>query len=287
MIKRLGFFREFDPQNTDLSAPSIHDAVRPTGPQDEAGLVAYLASGTEIFSAMGAERDVMTGDAWIPGAGSLVTDGAWLWPHELSHYVERYHAQLPEEFSALVRAARYSAPPVPRHRIEEIFQEVFGSSPSAARSSGATDTDGFCSWYLSDLTPQISALLLQSLEASGLTARNPLTGDVFVSRAAVAGGPALPVHDPRDLAAVLADPGDGGIAVRLWLAYDTSAVARVRRLEGTTAVVVHDLAGLREPERELVVEALVRSFDQLRDDCREFVVDLDMDWERSSPSSPR
>ncbi|MFJ8031048.1 hypothetical protein [Streptomyces sp. NPDC096032] len=67
MINRAGFTGR--PDN-----PLGHTA-RATGEEDEDSLVAYLESSTEIYSVMGAERDVVTGDTWIPGAGSLVTDG--------------------------------------------------------------------------------------------------------------------------------------------------------------------------------------------------------------------
>lgn len=273
MIKRVGFFREFAPQDVDPSAPSVHDAVRPYGLHDESGLLAYLASGTEIFSAMGAERDAITGDEWIPGAGSLVTDGTWMWPVELRHYVERYHAELPEEFMAAVRAARYSAAPVTRRRTEEIILEVFGRSSFAAQVTESPGANGFFTWYLSDLTPEGSARMLDSLATAGLKAHHPLTGDISLSASGGESGAARPVRDPRPPAQILADPAAGEVVLHLWFASDIFTTVDVRRLEGTTAAVVHSLAGLEEPEREQVVAALVRSLDQLRDQCLGFVLD--------------
>ncbi|MER6259442.1 hypothetical protein ABT203_07550 [Streptomyces sp900105245] len=89
MINRAGFTGR--PDN-----PLGHTA-RATGEEDEDSLVAYLESSTEIYSVLGAERDVVTGDTWIPGAGSLVTDGTWLWPAEPAHYVRRHHVRLPAQ----------------------------------------------------------------------------------------------------------------------------------------------------------------------------------------------
>lgn len=273
MIKRVGFFREFEPQDADLSAPSIHDAVRPHGMDDESGILAYLSSGTEIFSAMGAERDVITGDEWLPGAGSLVTDGTWMWPVELHHYVKRHHAELPEDFLATVRSTRYTAPAVSRDRVEEIVREVFGGLPFATGASGKEDTGGFFSWYLSDPTLQSCSRLLKILDTAGLKARHPLTGDISFSRTGNGGVDARPVRDAEDLADLLADPGDVETALHLWFASDTFTVVRVRRLDDATAVVIHELGDLQEPEREQVVAALVRALDQLRDHCRGFVLD--------------
>ncbi|MEU0394523.1 hypothetical protein ABZ208_17445 [Streptomyces sp. NPDC006208] len=273
MIKRVGFFREFGPPDTDLSAPSIHDAVRPHGLDDESGILAYLSSGTEIFSAMGADRDVVTGDEWIPGAGSLVTDGTWMWPVELRHYVKRYHAQLPEDFLAAVRAARYAAPPVSRKRVEEIVQEVFGRSPFAADESTQASTDGYFAWYLAGLTQQDWNRLLKNLESSGLSARHPLTGDIVLSRVGHDAGHGRRPSQEGALADILADPGNCEITLHLWFASDTYSVVRVRRLDDATTVVVHELGHLEEPEREQVVAALVRSLDQLHENCRGFVLD--------------
>lgn len=273
MIKRVGFFREFEPQDADLSAPSIHDAVRPHGMDDESGILAYLSSGTEIFSTMGAERDVITGDEWIPGAGSLVTDGTWMWPVELHHYVKRYHTELPEDFLATMRSTRYTAPVVSRDSVEEIVREVFGGLPFATGAGGKEGADGFFSWYLSDLTSQSISRLLESLEAAGLRARHPLTGDISLFRTGKDGGDARLVRDAGDPAGILADPSHGEIALHLWFASDTFTILRVRRLDDETTVVVHELSDLQEPEREQVVAALVRTLDQLRDSCRGFVLD--------------
>lgn len=273
MIKRVGFFREFEPQDADLSAPSIHDAVRPHGKDDESGILEYLSSGTEIFSAMGAERDVITGDEWIPGAGSLVTDGTWMWPVELHHYVKRYHAELPDDFLATMRSTRYTAPAVSRDRVEEIVREVFGGLPFATGGGGKEGADGFFSWYLPDLTSQSSGRLLESLEAAGLKARHPLTGDISLFRAGKDGGDARLVRDAGDPADILADPGHGEVALHLWIASDTFTTLRVRRLDDESTVLVYELSGLQEPEREQVVAALVKSLDQLRDSCRGFVLD--------------
>ncbi|MEU4255232.1 hypothetical protein AB0B42_22980 [Streptomyces fradiae] len=273
MIKRVGFFREFAPQDADDSAPSIHDAVRPSGPGDEYGVLAYLDSGTEIFSAMGAERDAISGDEWIAGAGSLVTDGTWMWPAELRHYVERYHAELPEDFLATVRAARYTAAPVSRRRTEEIILEVFGRSSFAAQVTGEPGADGFFTWYMSDLTRQSCERMLDHLDRAGLKTRHPLTDDISLFATGTEGDGPRPVRDGRAPADVLAETAAEEVALHLWFASDTFTTVTVRRLKGATAAVVHSLAGLQEPEREQVVAALVRVLDQHRGQCLGFVLD--------------
>src|SRR5262245_56839572 len=41
-----------------------------------------------------------------------LTDGYWMWPQGLSHYVRRHHVRLPEEFIASMLRANWCAPVV-------------------------------------------------------------------------------------------------------------------------------------------------------------------------------
>jgi hypothetical protein len=41
-----------------------------------------------------------------------LTDGAWVWPEGLAHYVERHHLPLPEEFIEVARARSGEVPEV-------------------------------------------------------------------------------------------------------------------------------------------------------------------------------
>lgn len=79
---------------------------------------------------MGAERDVISGDEWVGGAGSLVTDGEWVWPVDLVHYLSRYHIALPADFLAHVRKSDYRVPAVSDERAREIMAELFPKRPS-------------------------------------------------------------------------------------------------------------------------------------------------------------
>ncbi|MFJ2113242.1 MULTISPECIES: hypothetical protein [unclassified Streptomyces] len=271
MIKRIGFYREFNPQNPDDSAPSIHDDVQSHALHDESQTLEYMSSSVEIYSTMGADRDVISDDEWIPGAGSLVTDGTWLWPVELEYYVRRYHVELPGDFLTDVRSSNYSAPTVPHDRVAEIYNDVFGPSAFQAARNDA-ENPGFFSWYMSDLNTQHWGRLLEALKSVGLNTHNRLTDEMFLSGPGENEYP-RPVSGAPDVAALLADPGDGEVALHLWLDASTSSVVRVRRLDDTTTAVVHDLASLLEPEREEVVAALVQALDSFRDDCRGFVLD--------------
>ncbi|MGW7412817.1 hypothetical protein [Streptomyces sp. NPDC054863] len=274
MTQRVGFFREFTPDDPS-AAPSIHEAVGTHALYDEAGIVAYLESATEIFTAMGADRDVVSGDEWVP-SGSLSTDGKWLWPGELAHYVRRYHLALPADFLADVRAAQYAPPVLPPGRGAEIYREVFGGPVQERPEQRERPEGGFFAWYLTALAPEGAARLLSRLAAAGLQHRHRLTDTVYLMRTEKGAAAEVPVADGRDPAAALADPGDGEVTLYLRFEGDTTVALRVRRLDAATVAAVFDLgdlADLVEPEREQVVAALVQVLDAFRDACRGFVLD--------------
>lgn len=274
MTRRVGFYGEFNPQNTDESAPSIHRDVRPHALFDEAQILEYMSSCHEIYTTMGADLDVISNDReFVAGAGSLITDGTWVWPLELQHYIHRYHVELPEDFLTAVRAANYTPPKVSSARYVEILDEIFGPNAFGKGENHAEGGGGFFSWYLSDLTSQSWGRLLGALESAGLKTRHRLTDEMFLARIGMGGSDPLLVRDVPGMAEALASPGDGEFELHLWLALDTYTIVRVRRPDDTTTAVVYDIAHLEEPEREEVVAALVRALDEFRDDCRGFVLD--------------
>ena len=130
MVRYVGFFREGNESgDPSLYRDSLRSAAEGPAAPDEDRILQYLMSGTEIFSTMGVERDVLDGEKWIGGAGSLVTDGEWVWPVDLVHYLEHYHIALPEEFLARVRGAGYLMKPIDDARIREVDKEVFPNPP--------------------------------------------------------------------------------------------------------------------------------------------------------------
>jgi hypothetical protein len=49
------------------------------------------------------------GCAWIEGTG-CVTDGTWIWPEGLAHYVEQHHVPLPGEFLETMKRNGWQVP---------------------------------------------------------------------------------------------------------------------------------------------------------------------------------
>ncbi|MFI0262541.1 hypothetical protein ACH4OW_26280 [Streptomyces sp. NPDC017056] len=131
MIRRVGFFAEGN-EDGDPAVYSASLTLAMEGPPapDEDRILSYLEDGEEIFSTMGAERDAISRDEWIGGAGSLLTDGEWVWPVDLVYYLSRYHIALPADFLDHVRKSGYQAPRVPDDRSREIMAELFPRRPS-------------------------------------------------------------------------------------------------------------------------------------------------------------
>ncbi|MFG3202692.1 hypothetical protein [Streptomyces sp. NPDC048192] len=282
----MGFYQEFGADGTPSgTGASVHDAVRSAGEWDEDRIAAYLESSTEIYSTMGAERDVITRDAWISGAGSLVTDGTWLWPAELEHYVRWHHVALPAEFVAHIRANDYASPALSPERALEIFNEYFGRDASDDSDPRRTALKPFLTWYLPELTTASSQALIKQLGTAGLSVTHPLTDALFGFRER-AYGRREPLVGGRDLlAASLVDGQYYELEFQCWMAYDQPVTANVQRLAPSTQKVTVQIADVPSADREEAVTALVRTLDQDAAHCLGFVTDRvgtsgEQDWDR-------
>jgi hypothetical protein len=100
----VGFWRNPDAPST-ASLPDPHDLVDPDwDPRERAAVIAYLRGGDVVI--------YWQGHSWcrfhcgIPndgmGAGDF-TDGEWIWPEGLPHYLEAHAVRPPEEFLEHVR----------------------------------------------------------------------------------------------------------------------------------------------------------------------------------------
>ena len=283
MIERAGFYREIGGQaTTGGDAPSLRDAVQDSGPWDEYRILTYLESAPEIYTTMSAGRDALTGEEWIPGSGSLMTDGIWLWPVDLVHYVRRHHAALPQEFLAHIRTNGYTVPAVPDERARHIFQEEFRDRVPATTSSRAT---GFFTWYLPKLNGTSAHQFLAHLENAGLSAVHPLTNAPFGFRETRTGNREPLMGDGRALAAALADDRYSKAEFTCWKGYDQSLTGIVRRTDETTQSITLRLADVPAPDHEEALAALTRTLDQGATEFRGFVIDLtgvsaSQDWDR-------
>ncbi|WP_234367425.1 hypothetical protein [Streptomyces pluripotens] len=286
MIKQAGFYRELGGSGHDTPpAPSLRDAARSSGEWDEDRLVAYLEASHEIYTTMGAERDVIADDVWITGAGSLVTDGTFVWPTELAYYVQRHHVALLPEFAAHIRARNYISPEVPREQALAIFDECLGENARAAAEADAATAQGFFTWYRPSFTRASAQDLIDQLSASGLFVEHPLTDNLFGFRDTAQGKREPLVGGTHTLLSALTSDEYPNVEFQGWMGRDESLAVTVRRLDNNIQKLTFQIADIPEPDREEAVAALVRTLDQNSDHCLGFVIDrtgisANEDWDR-------
>lgn len=261
MVEQAGFYRELGGARGGTAVPSLRDAARDVGEWDEERLIAYLEASHEIYTTMGAERDVIADDVWITGAGSLTTDGTYVWPTELAYYVRRHHVPLLPEFAAHIRARAYVSPEVPRERALAIFEECLGAGEGALPADEATP-GGPLTWYRTPFTRTSAQDLIDRLSAAGLYVHHPLAEHLFGFRDTARGRREPLVGGVDTLVSTLAGDEYRNVEFRGWLGRDEPLTVTARRLSADTQQLTFHIGDLPEPAREQAVSALLRALDQ-------------------------
>ena len=123
MLQGVGFFVELS--HGDRSCGTLADARRDTPHALEEEIVAYLRAGTMLVGSPGVVFDVLSGAPVPIDTPAVLTDGQWMWPDDLAHYVETYHVCMPEAF---VRHAEESGWTIP----QDLDVECLGRELKAA-----------------------------------------------------------------------------------------------------------------------------------------------------------
>lgn len=106
MIQRYGFFREL--RHGDPTGVSIKDSE---GPVKERRRVAdYLASGQVLVAAPG-WANCLDPSCTAQLVFHVLTDGVWMWPMDLAHYVWHHGVVVPHAMLDRIETANY-VPPV-------------------------------------------------------------------------------------------------------------------------------------------------------------------------------
>ncbi|MDT7725937.1 MAG: hypothetical protein QOI21_2513 [Actinomycetota bacterium] len=124
VILRVGFFAELKAEASPYFEGSIYDAVGAAPGQNERELIAYLEGGVRLIDIMEAESDVISGNGYISGSSSILTDGKWVWRADLAYYVQNYHLRLDNEFTRHVSELSYAVPTVSRENAISIAIDV-------------------------------------------------------------------------------------------------------------------------------------------------------------------
>ena len=98
---RQGYYREMPyAEDTD---PSILESIGKANPEDIDNICAYLNAGIVLITCCGTSTDVIKPENGIAGTPSVMTDGTWVWPGDLSYYIKNYQLSLAPEFIADMR----------------------------------------------------------------------------------------------------------------------------------------------------------------------------------------
>lgn len=95
-LKKIGFFKELAHGLDDGESLKDNILNKPQAYEDK--IINYLKSGIIYCNSPGLIMDVLTKNDKIIGNLNILTDGVWLWPSDLSYYVEQYHVKINEDF---------------------------------------------------------------------------------------------------------------------------------------------------------------------------------------------
>jgi len=107
-LREVGFFREL--QHGAKDGPSLLDQISDVPQPSETEIVNYLRKGILLVGCTRVVRDVLDESAGIISSPHILTDCVWKWPNDLSYYVERYHARVPESFVQHMQSHDWKVP---------------------------------------------------------------------------------------------------------------------------------------------------------------------------------
>src|SRR5215211_1156339 len=106
-LQRTGFFREMP--HGEPTDPSLAEARSAAAGPHEDRIAAYLEAGHVYVATPGYTRDVFDGSQRI-GPAHYLTDGRYLWPGDLAHYVRTYHVRVAAPFVEHMMASGWKVP---------------------------------------------------------------------------------------------------------------------------------------------------------------------------------
>ncbi len=106
MLKRVGFYREL--RHGDSKGETIHNQLDDDLGDNKELVIKYL-SGGNILAASGVVGDFFNPTIKVGGL-RILTDGVWVWPSDLSYYLQNYSTKLPQDFLLHVESNNWEIP---------------------------------------------------------------------------------------------------------------------------------------------------------------------------------
>lgn len=107
----IGYWRDIPDEHIDCPEPNNLVKAEWIEPGDKARLVRYLLNGLVYESYRGYSYCRFNCGIDFQQMGSRdFTDGCWVWPEGLAHYVKKHDVALPNDFVQSCRAAKWKIP---------------------------------------------------------------------------------------------------------------------------------------------------------------------------------
>jgi hypothetical protein len=235
-LVRVGFFREM--RHAEPGDPSLAAARRDAAQPDEEAIAAYLDAGHVMVASPGTTRDVLD-PSRRTGPPHYMTDGRYLWPGDVAHYVRTHHVALPATFVEHMRANGWRVPAVDLSRVRR--PALPAPSPSLllgelARTLGsATAADH----------AQAAAAFRAAMADAGIPITDPAALPADLRRALTTA-----------VGAAQAQVADAAAAITAWLDHpDAATTAQVQALVDRFAVATADARAADRADRQRGHEA--------------------------------
>lgn len=104
VLFKTGFYKEMP--HGDAEDPSMRENL---GVQiiDKDKVCKYLDDGLVLMACGGTVKDVLSENDIAIGNPDLLTDGTWVWPGDLSYYVDHYNLKLDPSFVSFMEKQEY------------------------------------------------------------------------------------------------------------------------------------------------------------------------------------
>ncbi len=109
-MKRVGFFKEL--ADGDKNETFIKEIIGQNTLDKEPEIINYLNNGKFLCITPGVVCDVLDESKGVIGSLEILTDGEWIWPSDLSNYLQNYHIKLDEQLIDHIKKNNWKVPDV-------------------------------------------------------------------------------------------------------------------------------------------------------------------------------
>lgn len=96
--------------NNDTRLPTLSSWIDPTwGPGDKEKLLSYI-NNSPVVIASSAVRSPCIICGMALSSSDFQSDGTWLWPADLRHYMSTHHVRIPDSLANHIRQRGYDPP---------------------------------------------------------------------------------------------------------------------------------------------------------------------------------